>query len=70
MGRITRQDVADVLVSILDEGNAAAAVGKTVEVLALAGAVFYSVMTVVFVNSISLSLLMCLSLFLSLSPIL
>lgn len=48
MGRITRQDVAGVLVSILDEGNAAAAVGKTVEVLALAGAVVYSVMMVLF----------------------
>jgi hypothetical protein len=48
VGRITRQDVAGVLVSILDEGNAAAAVGKTVEVLALAGAVFYSVMMVLF----------------------
>jgi hypothetical protein len=40
VGRITRQDVAGVLVSILEEGNAAAAVGKTVEVLALSGTVY------------------------------
>jgi choline-glycine betaine transporter len=41
VGRITRQDVASVLVSILEEGNAEAAVGKTVEVLALSGTVYY-----------------------------
>ena len=37
VGRITRLDVAQVLVSVLDGNNAAAAAGKTMEVLALSG---------------------------------
>ena len=37
VGRITRLDVAQVLVSLLEETNGAAAVGKTIEVLALSG---------------------------------
>ena len=37
VGRITRVDVANVLVSLLDDSNAQAAVGKTIEVLALQG---------------------------------
>ena len=37
VGRITRLDVAQVLVSVLDGDNAAAAAGKTMEVLALSG---------------------------------
>lgn len=38
VGRITRLDVARVLVSVLDGDNAPAAAGKTMEVLALSGA--------------------------------
>lgn len=37
VGRITRLDVAKVLVSVLDGDNAPAAAGKTMEVLALSG---------------------------------
>ena len=37
VGRITRLDVAQVLVSLLEEKNGGAAVGKTIEVLALSG---------------------------------
>ena len=37
VGRITRIDVANVLISLLDEKNAPSAVGKTLEVLALSG---------------------------------
>jgi hypothetical protein len=47
VGRITRQDVAGVLVSMLEEGNAQAAVGKTVEVLALSGTVFHAILACV-----------------------
>ena len=47
VGRITRVDVANVLVSLLNESNAPAAVGKTLEVLALQGKYRYEIYVII-----------------------